>query len=88
MRDESKRWCAYQVGLAVERRFSPACLNEYISRVRLFDRVDLADFEEDHVNENGNLRAKQRPTDNIRHHRSQPTTNNSLWLRFFYSRRD
>jgi len=45
----------YQVGLTVEKRFTPACLDENIGSVRLFDGVDLADLEEDHVDKDGDL---------------------------------
>jgi len=44
-----------QVGLSVEERFSPARLDEHVGRVRLLDRVDLADLEEHHVHEHRHL---------------------------------
>jgi len=50
---------SYQVCLSVEKRFTPACLDEDVGRIRLFDGVNLADLEEDHVNKDGDLHIKQ-----------------------------
>lgn len=70
---------AYQVGLAVEQRFSPTSLDEHVSRVCFFHSVNLADLEEDHVDKDRDLHAttdKQNSLTNIVNYtvRSSPSS--------------
>ena len=46
---------------AVEFRFAPSCLDEHVGCKRLFDRVDLADFDEHHLNVDDLLTLQPRP---------------------------
>ena len=60
---------AYQVGLTVEKRFPPSCLDEHIRSVRLFHGVNLADLEEDHVDKDRDLHIQT--TELISHHQQR-----------------